>query len=343
MLTIATASHPAETLAPDASFADASAVGLLDEPQASPPASEPQRPAAPPDKLISPVSRMIDLSAIIIPFLIFLTIGLLLWGRGLNGVQLGVMFAMYLLTGFGVTVGYHRLFTHKAFETPKFMRITLAVLGSMSVQGPLLWWVAMHRRHHHHSDADGDPHSPHLHGESLKSLIAGAWHSHAGWLFKPDAPNATRYVVDLIKEKPLKLISELYPLWAALSLLIPAAISGLLLRSWTGAAWGLLWGGVLRVFFVHHITWSVNSVCHLWGSRPFVSHDQSRNNALFGILALGEGWHNNHHAFPTSARHGLQWWQIDTTWWVIRCMAALGLASRVRVPAERAMEAKMAR
>jgi stearoyl-CoA desaturase (delta-9 desaturase) len=297
----------------------------------------------PPDKLISPFSRLIDYSAIVVPFLAFVGAGILLWGRGLNWIQLAVMFGMYLFTGYGVTVGYHRLFTHKAFECSRFARITLAVLGSMSVQGPLLWWVAMHRRHHHHSDSPGDPHSPHLHGGSILSKISGAWHSHVGWLFKGDAPNATRYVVDLVKEKPLAVISDLYPLWAALSLLVPAALCGLFMRTWTGALWGFLWGGLARVFFVHHITWSVNSVCHLWGSQPFESHDQSRNNTLFGILALGEGWHNNHHAFPTSARHGLQWWQIDTSYWVIQCMAALGLASRVRVPAERALAAKMIR
>jgi stearoyl-CoA desaturase (Delta-9 desaturase) len=296
-----------------------------------------------PDRLISPVARTIDMCAIVIPFAVFIAAVVLLWGHGVNWMQLGLMIGMYLFTGFGVTVGFHRLFAHKAFETQPAVRATLAILGSMSVQGPLLWWVALHRRHHHYSDADGDPHSPHLHDGGVLNVIAGAWHSHVGWLFKSDEPGATRYVGDLLKQRSLAAISRLYPLWAALSLLIPAVVGGLITRTWAGALWGLVWGGLARVFLVHHITWSVNSVCHLWGSQPFDSHDHSRNNALFGLLALGEGWHNNHHAFPTSARHGLRWWEIDVTYWVIQCMAVIGLARRVKVPAARIMEERRAR
>jgi stearoyl-CoA desaturase (delta-9 desaturase) len=294
----------------------------------------------PPDNLISPLSRAIDITAIIVPFLLFVGIGIVLWGRGLNWAQMVVMFVMYMLTGFGVTVGFHRLFTHRSFETPRFMRLTFAILGSMSVQGPLLWWVAMHRRHHHHSDSQGDPHSPHVNGGGVLGVVAGAWHSHVGWLFKGDEPGATRYVGDLVKEKSMKTISELYPLWVAISLIFPAILGGLLTRSWSGAFWGFAWGGVARVFFVHHITWSVNSACHLWGSQEFQSHDHSRNNAVVGLLALGEGWHNNHHAFPNSARHGLRWWQFDSSYCVIWCLSKLGLATRVRVPAERVMASK---
>ena len=172
----------------------------------------------------------------------------------------------------------------------------------------------------------------------MRAAIAGAWHSHAGWLFKGDEPGATRYVLDLAKERSLTIVSNLYPLWVTNSLLLPAALGGLITRTWAGAIWGLVWGGLARVFLVHHITWSVNSVCHLWGTRPFESHDLSRNNAIFGLLALGEGWHNNHHAFPTSARHGLRWWEIDLTYWVIRGLALVGLARRVRVPNARVMQ-----
>lgn len=320
---------------------DSSSVLSLPQPvKKSVPAFEVSR--TKPDRLLSPAARTIDMFAIVIPFAAFVAAVVLLWGRGINWMQLGLMIAMYLLTGFGVTVGFHRLFAHKAFETQPAVRATLAILGSMSVQGPLFWWVALHRRHHHFSDAEGDPHSPHLHDGGLGSIIAGAWHSHVGWLFKSDEPGANRYVVDLQKERSLATINKLYPLWAALSLLVPAAIGGLITRTWAGASWGLVWGGLARVFLVHHITWSVNSVCHLWGSQPFDSHDHSRNNALFGLLALGEGWHNNHHAFPTSARHGLRWWEVDVTYWVIQCMAAVGLARRVKVPAAPTVEGRRA-
>ena len=304
----------------------------------SPTISEDSTP--PRDNLIPPLSRAVDYMAIVIPFVVFVVAVVLLWDRGVNWMQVGLMIGMYLFTGFGVTVGFHRLFTHRAFETGPTVRIVLAILGSLSVQGPLLWWVAMHRRHHHHSDAPGDPHSPHQHEGGFRGMVAGAWHSHVGWMFKPDEPGATRYVLDLMKERPLRIISALYPLWAALSLLIPALLSGLITRSMAGAMWGFVWGGLARVFLVHHITWSVNSACHLWGSQPFESHDQSRNNAIVGLLALGEGWHNNHHAFPNSARHGLRWWEVDVSYWVIRGMAAVGLASRVRVPGARVMDAK---
>jgi stearoyl-CoA desaturase (delta-9 desaturase) len=291
-------------------------------------------------ELISRTARLIDLTAIILPFLVFIAAVTLMWGRGFGWTDLGIMIGMYLLTGLGVTVGFHRLFAHKAFQTQRITTLIIAVLGSMSVQGPLLWWVALHRRHHHHSDEEGDPHSPHTHGSSVRGLIAGAWHSHVGWLFKSDAPGTARYVPDLIKDRALRLISESYPLWAALGLIVPAVVGGIISRSWLGALSGLIWGGLVRVFLVHHITWSVNSVCHIWGSRPYNSHDHSRNNFIVGILALGEGWHNNHHAFPTSARHGLHWWQFDITWCVIRTMQLLGLASAVRVPATSMIQAK---
>lgn len=293
-----------------------------------------------PDNLIPPLSRAIDLTAMFVPFVVFVVGVVLLWDRAINWMQVGLMIGMYFFTGFGVTVGFHRLFTHRAFEAGPKVRIVLAVLGSMSVQGPLLWWVAMHRRHHHHSDAPGDPHSPHLQGGGFRGLLAGAWHSHFGWLYKPDAPGATRYVPDLLKERSLVIISKLYPLWAALSLLVPAVLGGMITRSMAGTLWGFVWGGVVRIFLVHHITWSVNSACHIWGSQPFRSNDHSRNNAIVGLLALGEGWHNNHHAFPTSARHGLRWWEVDASYWLIRCMAAVGLARRVRVPGERVMDAR---
>lgn len=284
--------------------------------------------------------RLLNLLGVVVPFAgLALAIGLL-WGRGFSWVHLGLMLGMYVLTGLGLTVGYHRLFTHKSFETIWPIKALLVVLGSMAVEGPLLRWVAQHRQHHQHSDHDGDPHSPHTHGEGFVQMLKGAWHAHIGWFFEPDGPDLPRYVGDLRKDRLVRVMSSLFPLWVALGLVIPGVLGGLLTRTWTGALLGMIWGGLVRIFLIHHVTWSINSVCHLWGTRPFQSRDESRNNVIFGILGFGEGWHNNHHAFPTSARHGLRWWQIDTTYWVIRGMERLGLATQVRIPAPAVMAAK---
>ena len=266
-----------------------------------------------------------------------------LWGRGITWLELGLFVAMYVVTAGGITVGYHRLFTHSSFETPKFLRALFAIAGSMAVQGPVLTWVAVHRKHHQHSDHEEDPHSPHAHGGGVIGMLKGMWHAHVGWVFEPKPHGLARYVKDLIDDRTVLIVDKLFPLWVALGLALPAVIAGIVTQSWTGALLGFIWGGLVRVFMVHHVTWSINSVCHVWGTRPFKSHDQSTNNLVFGMLALGEGWHNNHHAFPTSARHGLRWWQVDFAYLIIRALEVVGLARRVRVPSEQAMEAKRAR
>ena len=273
---------------------------------------------------------MANLTVVIAPFLGFVAVVISLWGRGFSGIDCGLLFGMYVLTALGITVGYHRLFTHRAFETNKAVQFVLAVLGSMAVEGPLLKWVAVHRRHHQHSDTHEDPHTPHDHGYGLRGLLRGVWHAHMGWFFEADSPNLPYYVKDLRQSGLLRWVSKLFPLWATLGLLIPAALGGLLTGTWMGALSGLMWGGLARIFLVHHVTWSINSVCHLWGSRPFKTGDQSRNNFVFGALGLGEGWHNNHHAFPTSARFGLRWWQIDLGYWFICALTSLGLAAAVK-------------
>ena len=284
--------------------------------------------------------RIANLLAVVLPVLGLVIAILLLWGWGLSWVHLGLMLGMYVLTGLGITVGYHRLFTHRSFETNAVIKAMLAIVGSMAVEGPLLKWVAVHRRHHQHSDEPDDPHSPHLHGQGLVGLVKGLWHAHLGWVFAPDAPSLYRYVGDLQKEQLLRVISRLFPLWVTVGLLLPALLGGLLTMSWMGVLLGFIWGGLVRVFLVHHVTWSVNSICHLWGSKPFKSKDESRNNFIVGVLAFGEGWHNNHHAFPNSARHGLRWWELDVSYWVIRIMEMLKLAHRVKVPAPAAILAK---
>jgi stearoyl-CoA desaturase (delta-9 desaturase) len=266
----------------------------------------------------------------------------LLWGVAIHGVHLALLVAMFLATGVGVTVGYHRLFTHRSFRAVAPVRFILGVLGSMAVEGPVLQWAAVHRRHHQHSDDDGDPHSPHLHGDSLGAVIKGFLHSHVGWMLLPKPTAVARYVPDLRADRVVRVVSRLFPLWVLLGLLIPAALGGLLTLSWTGALLGFLWGGLARVFLVHHMTWSINSVCHIWGTRPFRSHDESRNNPIMGVLAMGEGWHNNHHAFPASARHGLRWWELDASYGIIRLLVLCRLASEVRVPSPERIAAQRA-
>lgn len=284
--------------------------------------------------------RLTNLVAVGVPFLGVAAAIVMLWGWGFSWLHLWIMLGAYLLSAFGITIGYHRLFTHRSFETNRPMKFILAVLGSMAVEGPLTRWVATHRCHHQHSDDHDDPHSPHLHGSGVIGTIKGLWHAHMGWVFQPEVPGLSRYVSDLNNDPMLRWVSDMFLLWVAIGLAVPALVGGLVSMSWSGVLLGLIWGGLVRIFLVHHVTWSINSVCHVWGGRPYETDDQSRNNFIFGVLGLGEGWHNNHHAFPTSARHGLRWWQIDISYWVIRLMKLVGLASKVRVPQPQVVEAR---
>jgi len=292
---------------------------------------------------LSLLNRMINLLVVVIPFAALIVGIVLLWGWGFDWLSLALFVAMYAATGFGITIGYHRLFTHRAFSTGRVMQSILAILGSMAVEGPLLRWVATHRCHHQHSDGENDPHSPHDHDGGFLNMLRGLWRAHVGWLFEPHNTTMRQYVADYQDNRLICALSALFPLWVALGLLIPGAIAGLITMSWTGALLGVLWGGLVRIFFIHHVTWSINSVCHIWGARPFNSHDESRNNFIFGVLGFGEGWHNNHHAFPTSARHGLRWWEIDISYLIIRLMEKLGLAWNVRVPTPARIERKRRR
>jgi stearoyl-CoA desaturase (delta-9 desaturase) len=284
---------------------------------------------------ISTARRLATLVFLAVPFLGLVAAILFLWGRGFHWVELGLLLGMYVLTTLGVTVGFHRLFTHRSFETNPVVQFVLAVLGSMAFEGPVLKWVAVHRWHHQFSDMHEDPHSPHHQGQGMLGLLRGLWHAHVGWLFQPDPPDLLRYVKDLRQSGLLRKVNALFPLWVAVGLLIPTVLGFVFTGTWLGAVFGFLWGGVVRIFLVHHVTWSINSVCHIWGRRPFPTLDQSRNNFLFGVLGFGEGWHNNHHAFPTSARHGLRWWQIDLSYLIICVFALLGLAWQVNLPIER--------
>ena len=286
------------------------------------------------------LTRVLNLIAILTPLAGLIAGMAYVWGWGFNWFYLVLLIGMYILTGFGVTIGFHRLFTHRSFRTNRIVESVFAILGSMAVEGPMLRWVATHRCHHQHSDHDSDPHSPHSFGGGVFNILRGLWRAHVGWIFETEKEDLNRYIVDFKDDRLIKSISAMFPLWAALGFIVPGAIAFAITQTWTGALLGVLWGGLVRLFFVHHITWSVNSVCHVWGTQPFRSHDESRNNPIVGVLAFGEGWHNNHHAFPTSARHGLAWWQIDTSYMVIKTMKWLRLARDVRTPDAKRIDAK---
>lgn len=274
------------------------------------------------------VHRAVAIATLIVPAIATAAAAVLwVWHGPPPGSVLAVTALVYALTTIGVTVGYHRLFTHRAFAAPAAVRWALAACGSASAQGPLLYWIAEHRRHHQFSDREGDPHSP---------VIGGFWHAHLGWMVHGGPPDLARHALDALRDRAVVRASIGYPVFVVAGFAVPAVIAGLWDGSPASAALAVVWGGV-RIFMIHHITWSVNSVCHLWGTRPFATRDRSRNHAVVALLSCGEGWHNNHHAFPASARHGLHAWQLDISWWVIRALAALGLADRVHVPDRRAI------
>jgi stearoyl-CoA desaturase (delta-9 desaturase) len=261
-----------------------------------------------------------------------------LWlARGIGPPEGLLPWILAFLTGLGITVGFHRLITHRSFETFAPIRFILAVLGCMAGQS-FFHWVAWHRQHHQHSDEPGDPHSPHAEGNAF-SRASRFFHAHTGWFFwvKPDFE---RYIPDLLKDPVYTFVERTRDFWYLLGMAIPAVAAGVQMHSWQGVLLGFLWGGLVRIFVVDQITFSVNSVCHLWGSRPFQTDDTSRNNLFVGVLGLGEGWHNNHHAFPQSARQGLFWWQLDLSYAVIRFLEMLGLAWNVRRPTDQEMEKK---
>lgn len=282
-------------------------------------------------------SILINLGAVVVPLAGLVVALFLLWGIAFDVWYLMLLAGMFIFTTLGVTVGYHRLCTHKSFETSPAMRYALAAIGSMAAEGPVIRWCAEHRKHHQHSDDVLDPHSPHMAhggswGEGFRGTVRGAFHAHVGWLFTRPTTDLYKYSLDLRNDMTLVMANKHFPYWLLVGLALPALLGGVISMSWTGVLLGFLWGGLVRVFCVHHVTWSINSICHLWGTRSYHSHDESRNNPLLAVLGMGEGWHNNHHAFPTSARHGLSWWQLDLSYVVIRLMQMLRLAHNVRVP-----------
>jgi stearoyl-CoA desaturase (Delta-9 desaturase) len=284
------------------------------------------------------LERLVRIAVTTVPLAAVGGAGWLAWGGTLHWQDLLVLAVTYLLCGLGVTVGYHRLFTHRSFKTTRPLRALLAVLGSMAIEGPVIEWASTHRKHHRFSDRSGDPHSPHAdHGSGWGEALRGLVHAHVGWMFRgQDMANPRRYAKDLLADGDLRFISRTFPLWAAAGLALPFALGIALTGSLVGGLTGLLWGGLVRIFLVHHATFSINSLCHFFGRRPFATGDQSRNLAWLAPLSLGEAWHNNHHAFPTSARHGLGRWQLDPSAWLITVLERCRLAwDVVRIAPER--------
>ena len=253
-------------------------------------------------------------------------------GIGPTWLDAGLFFAFYAVSGHGVTVGFHRYLTHRAFTAMRTLRVALAISGSLSVEGSVISWVAAHRRHHARSDQVGDPHSPWRFGTTPGALVKGMWWAQLGWLFSDEHTREERFAPDLLADRDIARVNALFPLWVFLSLTAPAALGGLITMSWTGALTAFLWAGVVRMFVLHHVTWSVNSVCHVVGSRPFRSRDKSTNCWPLAIASMGESWHNSHHADPTSARHGVDRWQVDSSAVLIRQFERLGWATNVHWP-----------
>ncbi|HZN89147.1 MAG TPA: acyl-CoA desaturase [Thermoleophilaceae bacterium] len=287
--------------------------------------------------------KRVNLAAVAIPFLAAIAAIVILWNQAVSWTDLAIFAAMYVLTGVGVTVGFHRMLTHRSFLVPKWLEYTFAGFGSMAVQGPVIDWVADHRKHHAHADHEGDPHSPHVgHGDGVGGVLRGLWHAHVGWLLDRQGQASTRkYARDLYEDRGMRHISRAFPWFVLAGLALPALAGWLLTGTLAGAATGLLWGGLVRIFFVHHVTWSVNSVCHFLGNRRFETDDHSTNVPWLSLLSFGESWHHNHHAFPRSAEHGLRRWEraLDPSALVIWTLEKLGLARKVvRIAPERQLQ-----
>jgi len=288
----------------------------------------------------SRISQVVTLVAVVVPPLGLVSAMGLLWGVGFSRTDVGLFLGMYVVCAFGTTIGFHRYFTHRGFQAHPAVKAGLAILGCMTMQGPVTQWVTDHRKHHALSDKPGDPHSPHVgHGEGLAGAVRGFVHAHVGWMFKNLGMEQGReYGRDLYEDRVVRTIDRLYLLWVALTLGIPFAI-GYAVGGTVGAGLeGLVWGGLIRIAAYQHATFSVNSICHMFGRQDYRSRDEARNNWLVALLVFGEGWHNNHHAFPVSARHGLHRWQLDVSWWVIRGLERLGLVWDVRVPGAAQLE-----
>ncbi|MEG3634764.1 acyl-CoA desaturase [Micromonospora palythoicola] len=284
-------------------------------------------------------------SFVVIPFAALIAAVPVAWGGWLSWVDVGIAAFWYVLSGLGITVGYHRYFTHGSFKAKRWLRIAMAASGSLAVQGEIIQWVADHRRHHAFSDLEGDPHSPWRFGATLRGLTKGLFHAHIGWLFGRELSNRERFAPDLLADRDIRRMDRLFPVLVIVSVLGPALMGWLLTWSWQGALSALFWAGLVRISLLHHVTWSINSVCHVYGERPFMMRhgDRAANFWPLALLSFGESWHNLHHADPTSARHGVLRGQIDISARVIWLFERLGAAWDVRWPRPERIAAKLAK
>jgi stearoyl-CoA desaturase (Delta-9 desaturase) len=282
----------------------------------------------------SRLEKGILLAVVTLPLVATALAVLLLWNRGVTALDLAIFGFMYVLTAMGIGVGFHRMLTHRSFESDyPAVRYFFLALGSMALQGPAVEWAATHVKHHAKSDKEGDPHSP----------LEGFWHAHVGWLFRDRLIKSGVWAKPFENDKVAHAVDRQFWLWAILSFAVPGALGLAFGHTWHAFWTGVLWGGLVRLAVGHHVTWSVNSVCHTFGRRDFESQDESRNEWVVGILGLGEGWHNNHHAFPKAAYHGMRWWQIDFNAYVIRLLKRVGLVRNVWMPKAEDMEARRVR
>jgi stearoyl-CoA desaturase (Delta-9 desaturase) len=282
--------------------------------------------------------RIITGAVTAVPFAALFVVGWQLWNDALRWSDLVVFAICYVATGLGVTVGFHRHFTHRAFKTKRWIRGALAILGSAAIEGPVISWVADHRKHHQYSDREGDPHSPHVdHGHGWRGALKGLWHAHVGWLFiHTQRGSKQRYAPDLMRDPLVRFIDRTFIVWAVAGLAASFVLGYLIGGSLYAGLTGLLWGGAVRMLVVHHVTYSINSLCHFFGRRAFKTGDESRNLLWLAPFTFGESWHNNHHAFPTSYAHGLRRWQLDPSAAIIALLERLGLAwDVVRISPER--------
>jgi stearoyl-CoA desaturase (delta-9 desaturase) len=276
---------------------------------------------------------------VILPFIALIAgIVLAAYGDGISWLDVALSTVFYTVTAHGVTVGYHRLLTHRAFRASRPLKIGLAIAGSMAIQGGVIRWVADHRKHHQHSDDTDDPHSPWRFGNGPTALIKGLWWAHTGWLFRREQAIKGRYAPDLLADDDLVVIHRLFPLWVAMSLFLPPALALAITGSWAAALSALLWASLVRIFLLHHVTFAINSVCHVIGRRPFRTRDRSANFWPLAVLSMGESWHNSHHADPACARHGVDRWQLDSSARVIELFERLGWATDVRWPDQARMQ-----
>lgn len=287
---------------------------------------------------VSRIDRIATATITILPVLLLGFAVWQTWNRELHWSDVAIFLVMYVPCGLGVTVGFHRLLTHRSFKTSRWLRAVFAICGTMAIEGPVINWVTFHRQHHAYSDRPGDPHSPHVgHGEGLRGALAGLAHAHLGWLFEQvERGSNERYARDLLGDPVINFIDKTFLFWSLLGLAIPFGLGVLLGGTLTAGLWGLVWGGAVRMFVLHHVTYSINSLCHFFGRRRFATDDESRNLLWLAPFSLGESWHNNHHAFPTSAFHGMRRYEVDISGLLIAALERLGLAWDVqRIGAER--------